>query len=322
MFVMVYCDFLDANIVYDELGPLVSLLNFVALGLAVGLFVKGVYWPSTKDHGSTYDPVVFRIYEGEELYPSLFGVDLKNFVICRLGMMGWAVFTVSLTHASWKEHGGVLPLPVVASSTLNFLYVCKFFFLFEEGYMQAADIAVDRFGFMLGWGTLAFMPLVHNAQTLYLVKHDGWTNVLNSPERVLAWIAIGILMIFLNWDSDTQRHRIRARKGKCNVWGKPCQFIRAKYTTADGAKHESLLIYSGYLGICRHFHYLPDIVLLFLYCAPAGFSRVLPFSYFLYLTALLLDRTSRIDKRCEAKYGKYWTKYCEKVKWRLIPGVF
>ena len=77
-----------------------------------------------------------------------------------------------------------------------------------------------------------------------------------------------------------------------------------------------------YNGLARHFHYLPDIVNLALYCAPAGFSHLLPHTYFLYLTALLLDRTGRIDRRCRDKYGDAWTRYCAMVPHKLIPGVW
>ena len=87
-------------------------------------------------------------------------------------------------------------------------------------------------------------------------------------------------------------------------------------------EHSALLSCCGFQGLARHFHYLPDIVNLFLYCAPAGFGRILPFSYFLYLTALLLHRTGRIDRRCHAKYGVAWEKYVKRVPYKLVPGVW
>ena len=129
-------------------------------------------------------------------------------------------------------------------------------------------------------------------------------------------------MTLLNYDADTQRHRVRTSDGKCLIWGQPAKVLRAPYTTADGGRHVALLSCCGYQAWSRHFHYLPDIINLFLYCSPAGFSRVLPHLYFIYLTALLLDRTYRIDARCHAKYGKQWEAYCKLVPWRLIPKVW
>ena len=50
------------------------------------------------------------------------------------------------------------------------------------------------------------------------------------------------------------------------VWGRPAEVIRAPYTDAEGARHENLLLVCGYHGLVRHFHYIPDIALLVLYC--------------------------------------------------------
>lgn len=310
---------IDPAIAYDELLAIMTTLNMSALFLAAFLFIKGLYFPSTKDHGGP-EPYIFRFYEGEELYPNLFGVDMKNYVITRIGMMSWAVFTVSFSVASYRAHGGEFTYPLLGSAILNFSYVAKFFLLYEEAYLQAGDIAVDRFGFMLAWGTVAFMPLVHNLHTLQLVQQPG--AMLYSASQVVAWVVMGYGLIFLNYDSDTQKYKVRQARGKLKVWGKDCEFIRAKYVTADGVEHESILVTSGYQGISRHFHYLPDIILLFMYCSPAGFDCLLPHTYFVYLTGLLLDRTVRLDRRCQKKYGKFWDQYCRKVPYRLIPGLF
>lgn len=304
--------------IYDNLMQIMTLLNISAIAFALLLFIKGIYAPSTPDHGSS-EFFPFRIYWGEELYPSIMGVDLKHFVICRIGMMSWWLFTISFMLASIRRHGALTP-STAASAFLNVLYVLKFSHFEVPGYPSAADIAVDRFGFMLCWGTIAFMPLVHNLQTLHLV--NGSHVLPLSWPATAAWIALGIVMIALNYDSDTQRHRVRALNGKCLVWGRPARVIRAVYRDATGSQHCNLLLACGYHGIVRHFHYAPDIVLLFLYCAPAGFSRLLPFTYFFYLTALLLDRCQRIDRRCRAKYGDAWDEYAKLVPYKLLPGLF
>ncbi len=51
---------------------IMTLLNITAIVFALLLFVKGVYAPSTADHGSS-EHFPFRIYWGEELYPSVLG---------------------------------------------------------------------------------------------------------------------------------------------------------------------------------------------------------------------------------------------------------
>ena len=326
-----------AEVVYDNLLPIMTMLNVGALAIAAALFAKGVLSPSTPDHGhgdsvlsAPLRGLAFRVYWGEELYPSIFGIDLKHFLICRVGMMLWFIFSVSFACAALREHTSsnaetMLPCTptLFAGASLIILYVVKFFVFFEvPGYMSAADISVDRLGFMLAWGPMVFMPLVHNLQVLHLVK--GSTLFSFSWSFALAWVAFGIVMIFLNYDADTQRHRVRSLEGKAVVWGKPATFIRATYTDAVGVTHSNLLLTCGWHGVVRHFHYIPDITLLAMYCFPAGlpWERPLVWMYFFYLSSLLIDRCDRIDARCAAKYGRAWASYRAQVPYKLIPHFF
>lgn len=318
---LVRADLVDASAIYDHALELLTLLNGSALLLAVALALKGVYAPSTRDAGLE-NGLVFSVYWGVELYPSCFGLELKQLLISRVGMMSWFFTTASCAAAAVRAHGGTATPALVASAGLNLLYVSKFFLAFERDYLKAADIAVDRMGFMLVWGPLCFMPLVHNLQTFHLVSHDG---LALSWWAVCAWLAVGLLSIWSNFDADTQRHAVRAVGGKCLVWGRPATFIRAPYFDGDGRRHENLLLTCGWHGLgVRHFHYAPDILLLFLYCAPSGSVLEVPlaWSYFFYLTGLLLDRCARIDARCHAKYGAAWEKYVAAVPHKLIPGIW
>lgn len=52
-----------------------------------------------------------------------------------------------------------------------------------------------------------------------------------------------------------------------------------------------------------------------------GFTHLLPWSYFLFISAILLERIFRDEERCARKYGDKWKLYCSKVPYRLIPGV-
>jgi 7-dehydrocholesterol reductase len=307
---------LPATALYDNALELLTLLNGAALALAGALAVKGVVAPSTRDAG-TEGGLLFSLFWGAELYPSVRGLQLKQLFISRCGMMSWGLATASFAAAAVRAHGGVTP-PLAASATLNALYVAKFFLCFEADYLRAADIAVDRFGFMLCWGPLVFMPLAHNLQTLHLVTHAG---LPLSWAGAAAWVALGTVAIAVNLSADTQRHAVRAAGGRCSVWGRPATFIRAPYSDASGRRHENLLLTCGWHAHVRHFHYAPDILLLVLYCAPAGLNP-LAWTYFFYLTALLLDRTGRIDARCAAKYGAAWAAYERAVPYKLVPGVW
>ena len=72
---------------------------------------------------------------------------------------------------------------------------------------------------------------------------------------------------------------------------------------------------------CRHFHYIPEITAALCWCLPAQNTSFIPYFYPIFLTILLTDRAWRDDLRCGEKYGKSWSKYCEKVPYKIVPGV-
>jgi 7-dehydrocholesterol reductase len=118
-----------------------------------------------------------------------------------------------------------------------------------------------------------------------------------------------------------QRQEFRSTNGRAKVWGREPDYIVAKYKTKDGEERSSLLLASGWWGLARHFHYIPEILASFFWCVPALFAHPLPFFYPVYLTLLLLDRAWRDDKRCADKYTSSWDDYCRKVPYKIIPGV-
>ena len=82
-----------------------------------------------------------------------------------------------------------------------------------------------------------------------------------------AIFALGVLAALVNYLADERRQRVRATGGKTTVWGKPPKLLIWRYTTEQGEKKENLLLASGYWGMARHFHYLPELAAAFLWCA-------------------------------------------------------
>lgn len=97
-------------------------------------------------------------------------------------------------------------------------------------------------------------------------------------------------------------------QGQIMVWGKKAEYITASYTNARGDKSSSLLLCTGWWGVARHFHYLPEITGAFFWTLPALFENCAPYFYVVFLILLLTDRAFRDDARCGAKYGKHWDK--------------
>ena len=152
----------------------------------------------------------------------------------------------------------------------------------------------------------------------------------------IAILAFGLAGYCLFRSANNQKDLVRRTGGECLIWGKKPKVISAEYFSTDGVKHTSLLLCSGeprsgqrivdallgWWGLVRHANYLGDLVQATAMCAICGYSHIVPFTYLIFLSILLLHRSARDNERCSNKYGKYWSQYRKQVKWVLIPTVF
>lgn len=305
----------NASIVYHHLGEILGALNITALLFCLMLYLKGRFAPSSTDHGVSGNPV-FDYYWGSELYPRILGWDVKMFTNCRFGMIGWSLAVLSFAAAQHEMDGHLSPA-IAVSAFLQAAYLFKFF-IWEAGYMRSMDIIVDRAGFYICWGCLVWVPSLYTSHTLFMVEHADF---LSWTGAAIVGV-LGMLAVWINYQADLQRQRVRATDGDCTVWGKKPELIRAEYTTDTGERKSSLLLLSGWWGVSRHFHYLPELAVAFLWSVPAGFNHFLPYSYFFFLAILLTHRSIRDDVKCRTKYGTYWEAYCKRVPYKIVPGVF
>jgi 7-dehydrocholesterol reductase len=306
-----------AGILWDNFGEILATLVLFALLLCIFLYIKGRFWPSSQDR-SLSGNFIWDYYWGVELHPTLFGINLKQLINCRFSMMGWSLIICSFAARQAEfDPGGHLSNAMLVSATLTIVYLFRFFW-WESGYFTSLDIMHDRFGFYICWGVMAWVPAIYPLAAQYLVLHP---NNLPWP-LAIAIFAVGIGAIWLNYAADAQRQRVRATDGATIVWGHRPEIIHASYSTADGQQHESLLLASGWWGVARHFHYVPEILLALAWSLPAGFTNFLPYFYVVYLAILLADRANRDDRRCHRKYGASWEEYCLRVPWKIIPGIY
>lgn len=302
------------TIIYDNFGPLLGAINLFSLFFCLLLYIKGRYYPSSSDAGTSGN-FIFDYYWGTELYPRLCGWDVKMFTNCRFGMMSWGLIIISFA-AKQYEHYGFLSDSMAVAVALQLLYIAKFF-LWETGYLSSLDIMHDRAGYYICWGCLVWLPGIYTSPTMYLVDHPNQLGIVWS----LAIFIAGVLSISINYWADRQRQRVRASQGQCTVWGRPPLITAATYRTEQGELKQNLLLASGWWGISRHFHYLPEILGAFLWSVPALFNDFLPYFYVLFLTTILLERAFRDDKRCADKYGSAWDDYCRRVPYKILPYV-
>lgn len=305
----------DASVVYDHFGELLVTSSLLALVLCLWLYATGLRMPASRDAGGTGRPI-WDFYWGTQLHPNIAGIELKQLINCRYAMMGWSIMVLSDAAAQIAHHGELSTSMLVAVS-LQVVYVFKFF-VWESGYFQSIDIMHDRFGFYIAWGVCGWLPSVYTISTLFLVDHPF---AMSWPVAAVIFAA-GVVAIYVNYQADAQRQRVRATNGDTKVWGRAPKTIVASYTAADGVPRQNLLLVSGWWGVARHFHYLPELALAVAWTIPVGFERGLPWFYVLFLTILLVHRSMRDDDRCARKYGEAWTEYRRLVPWRMLPGVF
>ncbi|CAL5361014.1 unnamed protein product [Camellia sinensis] len=165
------------------------------------------------------------------------------------------------------EANGRVADSMLVNTILMLVYITKFFW-WEDGYWNTMDIAHDRAGFYICWGCLVWVPSVYTSPGMYLVNHP-----VNLGTQLAIYILVaGILCIYINYDSDKQRQEFRRTNGKCLVWGKAPSKIVASYTT-KGETKTSLLLTSGWWGLSRHFHYVPEILAAFFWTVPTLFNH-------------------------------------------------
>jgi 7-dehydrocholesterol reductase len=311
MFFGFYLRWFSPAVIYDHFGEIIGALNGMSLLVCLGFYFKGRFYPSSTDSGIS-GHFIFDYYWGTELYPMLGKINLKMFINCRLGMMSWGILIISFAAKQTELYG--LSNSMLIAVSLQLIYITKFY-IWETGYLASLDIMHDRAGYYICWGCLVWVPGFYTSPTLYLVNH---------PNNLNTWLALtiflcGVASISINYLADRQRQQVRRKEGNCKVWGKKPKLIVAKYTTLEGDEKQSILLSSGWWGISRHFHYLPEIAGAFFWTLPALFVDITPYFYVVFLMILLFERAFRDDKRCGAKYGEYWQDYCQLVPYKIIP---
>ena len=168
------------------------------------------------------------------------------------------------------------------------------------------------------WGCLVWVPSMYTSHSLYLVHN--FTD-LKLPVAALIF-TIGVAGVLINYHADYQKEIVRSTDGNCTIWGNKPSIIRTTYQTLEGEIKKGILLVSGWWGVSRHFHYIPELVAAFCWSIPALFTSLIPYMYFIFLLVLLTHRAIRDDKRCEEKYKDSWKEYCRKVPYKIVPWIF
>lgn len=306
-FVLAYCYYkLDAGFVYRYYLSFATSAILLSLILSVYLYARSFRTSALLALGGNSGNFFYDFFIGRELNPRIGNFDWKFFCELRPGLIGWTLINYCMLAAQWEKYGYV---------SNSMILVCIFqawyvfdALVFEEAILTTMDIVHDGFGFMLAFGDLAWVPFTYSLQARYLVDHPNH----------LSWISLaGIIALkfcgyYVFRSSNSQKDQFRRDPLHPSV----------KNLKTLPTKKGSRLLISGWWGMCRHPNYVGDLMMALSWCLPCGFDNVLPYFYFIYFAVLLIHRQLRDEDNCLKKYGDDWKRYCNIVRWRLLPGIY
>jgi protein-S-isoprenylcysteine O-methyltransferase Ste14 len=300
----VFAGWVDAALLYDQIGPLMTVVNiftFVFAGFLYFWGLQGAQWERPTGR------ILYDYFMGTALNPRIGGLDIKLFCEARPGMIFWMLLNLSIA-AKQYELIGTITVPMLLVVGFQSFYLIDYF-IHEEAVLTTWDIKHEKFGWMLCWGDLVWLPFTYTLQAQYLVDH---------PHALPVWaigaiLALNLMGYTIFRGANIQKHRFRNDPER-DVWGRAPEYI----STSRGG----LLLTSGWWGLSRHMNYFGDLLIALSWCLPAAFGSPLPYFHMLYFTMLLIHRERRDDAMCLAKYGEDWRRYRARVPWRIIPGLY
>lgn len=196
-------------------------------------------------------------------------------------------------------------------SMMNILtYVMLFtFFLIEYFYhehvhLYTFDFLVESVGFKLVWGCLVFYPFFYPIAIWCDVKGRRLNEI-----RLVLTIGIFVIGWILSRGANNQKYLFRTQP-KSKFLG----LISPQ--TINGR-----LLCSGWWSLSRHINYLGD-TLMAIGLSLAIDHGIFPWIYPLYYILLFIARERTDFERCEKKYGRDWTEYCQRVPYRILPYLY
>lgn len=304
-------------IIFDNWIQFLAVVNIGGYLLSFFAYFKGLLFPNDPEDCKVSGSVVFDFLMGVEFNPRIGQYfDFKLFFNGRPGICCWTVINLSFAWHQLEAYGHVTD-SMILLNFLHAMYVVDYFWN-ERWYLKTIDICHDHFGFMLGWGDLVWLPYMYTLQGLYLAYHPV---VLGTP-MTLAVLSLGLFGFYIFRATNAQKDLFRRLRDNAKIWGKKPEYISCWYLSSDGKKHDSTLLVSGWWGVTRHMNYTGDLMGSLAYCLCCGFTHILPYFYIIYMTILLVHRIYRDEHRCSAKYGKFWKQYTDRVRYRLVPGIY
>ena len=341
--------------IWDNFVQIVTANMLIATSTAIFVYLRSFSVPHpgqpNPEHrelakGGRTGNILYDFFIGRELNPRIVlpkwlplgigeqVVDIKVFNEMRPGLTGWIILNLAFMAHQYKAHGYVTD-SMIMITLFQAVYVLDALYM-ESSITSQMDITTDGFGFMLSFGDLVWLPFIYSIQARYLAVYP----LVLGPLGILGVLGIQVLGYYLFRAANNEKNRFRQDPNDPRV--KHLEYI----DTASGSK----LLTSGWWGTARHVNYLGDWIMSFSYCTPTGIAgyvinrytnpvtgnvhteikqgdargwgMIFTYFYIVYFGVLLVHRERRDEEKCRRKYGRDWDRYTEKVRWRILPGIY
>ncbi|KAL0078847.1 ergosterol biosynthesis ERG4/ERG24 [Phycomyces blakesleeanus] len=274
--------------------------------VSIGVYVYSFFGKRLLSLGGNTGNHIYDFMIGHELNPRIGNFDLKFFTELRPGLVGWVVLNICMALKQYVDLGRV-------TNSMILVVLFQAWYVFdalwnETSVLTTMDITSDGFGFMLAFGNFCWVPMMYCLQARYLADFPHDLNIWH----VCAVIILQCVGYRIFRGANSQKNTFRNNPEDPSV--KDLTYIQTKSGTR--------LITSGWWGMSRHINYFGDWLMALSWCLACGFDSIIPYFYSIYFLILLVHRQRRDDSKCKEKYGEDWDKYCEIVKYRIVPGVY
>jgi delta14-sterol reductase len=252
--------------------------------------------------GNPLPESVKDLWFGAEQNPTWLGVDLKMFLY-NPSLIGVYVIVLAFAYA---QHDRLRVITPQTACLVAFWFGYLFTHYAKEEFMLSTwDVTSENLGFMLVWGDLVYVPFLYSLPGWWLIDERG-------AFTATQWVSLSLFYLCALWvfrEANWQKERFKQDR-ETRIWGRPAETVGGR------------LLVSGWWGLARKINYTGEVGVYLAFALTTGFASFYPYLLPLSLTLLLVQRAARDDKKCRNKYGELWRKYCERVRFRLVPFVY
>ncbi|EPB70819.1 ergosterol biosynthesis ERG4/ERG24 family protein [Ancylostoma ceylanicum] len=253
---------------------------------------------------------------GVELNPSVLDIDIKHFVRSRVTLVLWPLFIISALYYQRNMYGK-MTRGLIGCSFVQMVYIIKYHWT-EYLALNSLDYKCANCGFYKLWSDMVLFPVLYCSPIAVIAQTQKSISLITCCVLTVA----AIFLICLTTVIDKQKYEFRRSKGVIKIHGVDPFFITAKYKNDHGDTSANLLLGSGYWSISRHPNYICEAATFAVFSAfqgPATLASHLPA---IFIAGFLFVRLWNDEMRCLAKYGQCWIQYCNKVPFRILPGIY